>query len=97
MSECVGPASKHKGEDLAIQTEWHLRQIEFTMPAILSSNDDMSMRGLLRDARSDVQEVLEERMEGKVREGRKVGKVYELCLIKFLNNKGLENFVNSQF
>ena len=43
------------------------------MPAILSSNDDMSTRGLLRDARSDVQEVLEERMEGKVREGRKVG------------------------
>ena len=30
-------------------------------------------RGALRDARSDVQEVLEERMEGKVREGGKVG------------------------
>ena len=63
MSECVGPASKHKGEDLAIQTEKHLRPIKFMMLAILSSNDDMSTRGLLRDAQNDVQEVLEERMD----------------------------------
>jgi len=31
------------------------------------------MRGLLRDACSNVQEVLKDRMEGKVGEGRKEG------------------------
>ena len=33
----------------------------------------MSARGLLRDAGSDVQEVPEDSMDGKVTEGRKVG------------------------
>ena len=49
------------------------------MPTPLGSHDDVphcsdtSTKGLLRDARSDVQEVLEDGMEGKVGEGRKEG------------------------
>ena len=52
------------------------------MPATLNSHNDVlhcsdtSTRGLLRDPRSDMQEleeVLEDRMEGKVGEGRKEG------------------------
>jgi len=49
------------------------------MPAALRSHDDVphcsdtSMRGLLRDACSNVEEVLKDRMEGKVGEGRKEG------------------------
>jgi hypothetical protein len=49
------------------------------MPTTSKSHDvmlrcsDTSTRGLLRDARSDVQEVLEDRMEEEVGEGRKEG------------------------
>lgn len=49
------------------------------MPATLSSHvdvfhcSDTPMRGLLSDAWSNLQEVLEDRMEGKVGEGRKEG------------------------
>ena len=62
-----------------IQTERHAQQIKSTMPTALRSHDDMphcsdtSTRGLLKDAQSDVQEVLEDRMEGKVGKGKKRG------------------------
>ena len=71
--------SIHKREDLAIQIERHSHQIKFTVPTPLRSHDDVphcsdtSTKGLLRDAWSDVQEVLEDGMEGKVGEGRKEG------------------------
>ena len=49
------------------------------MPTTLRSHDDvphcsdMSMRVLLRDVHSNVEEVLKDGMEGKVGEGRKEG------------------------
>ena len=46
--ERVWPASIHKGGDLAIQTERHLRRIKFTMPATVNSHDDVPPYVLIR-------------------------------------------------
>ena len=78
-SERTRTASIHNGENSAIQTERHSQRIKVTMLSTLRSHDDVppcsdtSMRGLLRDMRSDVREVLRDAKEGKVEEGRKEG------------------------